>query len=85
MIKFNLYRFIQARFFNHQKGNKMKIHEYQAQSLFRDYAIPTQNGVVFEKKSEKRVVLITGYPVFYISAKKDLEKDYQNYLKNPMK
>ncbi len=39
--------------------------------------------VVFEKKSDKRVILITGYPVFYISSKNDLEKDYQNYLKNP--
>ena len=29
----------------------MKIHEYQAQKLFRDYLIPTQDGVVFEEKS----------------------------------
>ena len=35
--------------------------------------------VVFEKKSEKRVVLITGYPVFFISAKKDLDKEFTDY------
>ena len=35
--------------------------------------------VVFDKKSEKRVMLITGYPVFFISAKKDLDRDYINY------
>lgn len=35
--------------------------------------------VVFEKKSDKRVVLITGYPVFFISAKNDLEKDFKKY------
>lgn len=38
--------------------------------------------VIFEDKSDKRVVLITGYPVFFISAKKDYESDYQNYIKN---
>ena len=35
--------------------------------------------VVFEKKSDKRVVLITGFPVFFISTKNDLEKDYKKY------
>ena len=30
----------------------MKIHEYQAQKLFRDYGIPTQNGVIIDKKSD---------------------------------
>lgn len=38
--------------------------------------------VVLEDKSKKRVRLITAYPVFFISAKKDYEKDYQNYIKN---
>lgn len=38
--------------------------------------------VVLEDKSDKRVLLITGYPVFFISRKKDYERDYQNYLKN---
>ena len=37
--------------------------------------------IVFEKKSEKRVQLITAYPIFFVSAKKDYEKDYQNYIK----
>jgi hypothetical protein len=38
--------------------------------------------VVFEEKSEKRVRLITAYPVFFISAKRDYDKDFQNYWKN---
>ena len=37
--------------------------------------------IVFEKKNEKRVQLITAYPVFFVSAKKDYEEDYQNYIK----
>ncbi len=41
--------------------------------------------VVLEHKSEKRVRLITAYPVFFISAKKDYEKDYQNYIKSQSK
>lgn len=35
--------------------------------------------VVFEEKNEKRVQLITGYPVFFIRVKNDLDKDYTNY------
>jgi len=38
--------------------------------------------VVFEEKNANRVQLITGYPVFLISAKRDLDKDYLNYQKN---
>lgn len=41
--------------------------------------------VVLEDKSEKRVRLITAYPIFFISAKKDYEKDYQNYIKSQKK
>ena len=41
--------------------------------------------IVFEKKSEKRVQLITAYPIFFVSAKKDYEKDYQNYIKEDRK
>lgn len=35
--------------------------------------------VVFEKKSEKRVVFVTGYPVFFINAKKQFDKDYMKF------
>ncbi|MCM1538350.1 MAG: hypothetical protein NC254_08130 [bacterium] len=35
-----------------------------------------------DTRGGKRVRLITAYPVFFISAKKDYEKDYQNYIKN---
>lgn len=37
--------------------------------------------IVLEEKSEKRVVFITAYPIFFLSAKKDYETDYQNYQK----
>ena len=37
---------------------------------------------MFEAKGEKKVRLITAYPIFFVSAKKDYEKDYQDYQKN---
>ena len=37
--------------------------------------------VVFEDKSKNRVVLITAFPIFFISAKKDYETAYQEYQK----
>lgn len=58
---------------NSNKKNRIYL-RYQEAEL--DYI------VILEDKSDKRVVLITGYPVFFISAKKDYEKDYQNYIKN---
>ncbi len=57
---------------NSNKKKRLYL-RYQEEEL--DYLI------VFEKKSEKRVQLITAYPVFFVSAKKDYEKDYQNYIK----
>lgn len=57
------------------KGHRRRIYlRYQEEEV--DYL------VVFEKKGEKRVVLITGYPVFFISAKNDLDKEYTDYLKS---
>ena len=38
--------------------------------------------IVFEEKSRMRVRLITSYPVFFISAKRDYDRDYQNYVKS---
>jgi len=35
--------------------------------------------IVFERKSVKRVVLVTAYPVFYRSSKYDYDVDYNNY------
>lgn len=57
---------------NSNKKNRIYL-RYQEEEL--DYI------VILEDKSDKRVILITGYPVFFISAKKDYENDYQNYLK----
>ncbi len=37
--------------------------------------------IVFEEKSTARVQLITAYIVFFISAKRDYEKDYKNFIK----
>ena len=61
---------------NSKKKKRLYL-RYQEEEL--DYL------VVFEKKSEKRVQLITAYPVFFLSAKKDYEKDYQNYIKETEK
>lgn len=41
--------------------------------------------VVLEDKSEKRVTFITAYPIFFISAKRDYEKDYHNYIRSQSK
>lgn len=57
---------------NSKKKKRLYL-RYQEEEL--DYLI------VFEKKSEERVQLITAYPIFFVSAKKDYEKDYQNYIK----
>ena len=58
---------------NSKKKKRLYL-RYQEEEL--DYL------VVLEKKSERRVQLITAYPVFFVSAKKDYEKDYQNYINN---
>ena len=58
---------------NSKKRNRLYL-RYQEEEL--DYLI------VFEEKSEKRVQLITAYPIFFVSAKRDYEKDYQEYIKN---
>lgn len=58
---------------NSNKKNRIYL-RYQEEEI--DYI------VILEDKSDKRVILITAYPVFFISAKKDYENDYQNYLKN---
>jgi hypothetical protein len=57
---------------NSQKKNRLYL-RYQEEEI--DYLI------ILEDKSEKRVQLITAYPVFFVSAKRDYDKDYQNYQK----
>ncbi len=58
---------------NTDKRNRIYL-RYQEEEL--DYI------VILEDKSDKRVVLITAYPIFFISAKRDYENDYQNYIKS---
>lgn len=54
------------------KKHDMRIYlRYQEEEI--DYV------VVFEKKNNNKVTLITGFPVFYISKKNDYEKDYLKY------
>lgn len=36
--------------------------------------------VIFEKNGEEKVRLITAYPIFFLSKKKDCDKDYQKYI-----
>lgn len=57
---------------NSNKRNRIYL-RYQEEEL--DYI------VILDDKSRSRVMLITGYPVFFLSAKKDYEADYQNYLR----
>ena len=58
-----------------------KVNSKKKTRLYLRYQEEVDYLIVFEKKSEKRVQLITAYPVFFVSAKKDYEKDYQNYIK----
>lgn len=63
-----------------------KVNSKKRKRLYLQYLEDEINYlVVFEEKSQKRVRLITAYPVFFISAKKDYEKDYQNYIKEASK
>lgn len=66
---------IRVKYWEKENSNKKRrlYLRYQEEEL--DYLI------VLEKKSEKRVQLITAYPIFFVSAKKDYEKDYKNYIK----
>ena len=56
-----------------KEGRKRVYLRYQEDEI--DYL------VVFEKKTDKKVRLITGYPVFFIKSKKELDKDYNKYIK----
>lgn len=66
---------IRVKYWEKENSNKKRrlYLRYQEEEL--DYLI------VLEKKNEKRVQLITAYPIFFVSAKKDYEKDYKNYIK----
>lgn len=59
----------------HSINKKNRIYlRYQEEEL--DYL------VILEDISDKRVRFITAYPIFFLSAKKDYEKDYQIYQKD---
>lgn len=60
---------------NSKKRNRIYL-RYQEEEI--DFII------VFDEKSSKRVQLVTAYPVFFISAKRDYTKDYKNYAKKPV-
>lgn len=66
---------VRVKYWEKINSNKKKRLYLRYQEEEIDYLI------VLEKKSEKRVQLITAYPVFFVSAKKDYENDYQNYIK----
>lgn len=57
---------------NSDKRNRIYL-RYQEEEI--DYL------VVLDDKSSKRVMLVTAFPVFFISAKRDYDKEYQNYIK----
>lgn len=59
----------------HSKNKKKRIYlRYQDEEI--DYLI------VLEDISDKRVRFITAYPIFFLSAKRDYENDYQIYRKS---
>lgn len=59
-----------------------KIHTNKRNRLYLRYQEEELDFlVVLEEKNEKRVVFITAYPIFFLSAKRDYETDYQNYQK----
>lgn len=63
-----------------------KVNSKKRKRLYLQYLEDEINYlVVFEEKDPKTVRLITAYPVFFISAKRDYEKDYQNYIKTVSK
>ncbi|MDO4753566.1 MAG: hypothetical protein Q4A41_01055 [Bacillota bacterium] len=56
---------------NSNKKNRLYL-RYQEEE--NDYLI------VFEEKSSKRVTLITAFPVFFRSAKRDYDRDYLTFV-----
>lgn len=63
-----------VKYWEKTNSNKKKRLYLRYQEEEIDYLI------VLEKRSEKKVQLITAYPIFFVSAKKDYEKDYQDYI-----
>lgn len=61
---------------NSNKKNRIYL-RYQEEE--NDYLI------VFEEKSSKRVILITAFPVFFRSAKRDYDNDYNAYVHSQKK
>lgn len=55
---------------NSKKRNRIYL-RYQEEEI--DYI------VVLDEKNANRVMLITAFPVFFISAKRDYDKDYRNF------
>lgn len=57
-----------------------KIHSNKKNRIYLRYQEEEIDFIVIlEEKSDKKVVFITAYPIFFLSAKRDYEKDYQKY------
>lgn len=65
----------------YKKDNKKKRRELylRYQNKHIDYV------VVLEAKANKKFVLITAYPIFYINTKRSFDRDFEKYLKENSK
>ena len=74
--------------FNHHDAHAKyweKINSNKKNRIYLRYQEENDYLIVFEEKSSKRVTLITAFPVFFRSAKRDYDNDYNAYVHSQMK
>lgn len=74
--------------FNHHDAHAKyweKINSNKKNRIYLRYQEENDYLIVFEEKSSKRVTLITAFPVFFRSAKRDYDNDYNAYAHSQKK
>ena len=74
--------------FNHHDAHAKyweKINSNKKNRIYLRYQEENDYLIVFEEKSSKRVTLITAFPVFFRSAKRDYDNDYNVYVHSQKK
>ena len=74
--------------FNHHDAHAKyweKINSNKKNRIYLRYQEENDYLIVFEEKSSKRVTLITAFPVFFRSAKRDYDNDYNAYVHSQKK
>lgn len=69
--------------FNHHDAHAKyweKINSNKKNRIYLRYQEENDYLIVFEEKSSKRFTLITAFPVFFRSAKRDYDNDYNAYI-----